>query len=584
MRVRSLLAFVAILAQAQGALNLRKVGGLEAGPEAGDFVVADLDSNSLSELIFSTGTIYPENPFRWEVWEYQPVNRFRVVYADTGVYPEPPGIVTGNSIVHAGGDLDGDGLFDIVCQLVERTVGGYYFWLGIIEQTRDPLSPFALGWRIRHGNYPFSYATVTDLDRDGRYEIFKCPAVYENRGDNEYERVGGTVGGSPVNAIGDFDLDGLTDIAGGFSVARVFENAVEKQDTYALVYTDTTGLTNAYDHFSGNDVDQDGKPEFFFCYEPNTDEGVMSIRNELWMWEATGNNRYERTFVDSKTSGDATEVISLCADLDLDGVEEVVWILPLDIHIYKAVGNNRFTEVWHWHSDHAQSALPTSVRAYDLNGNGYPELVYGTYNKTSIFEVEAIRILAPNGGESLHSGETCNIRWRILTPPRCDSVSLFLLTDTVVSSGERFWRLDTIATGLSPGDSSYSWVVPDTTLAWAKIVAIAYGPGWQFDDSDSAFSILPGGVAEAPAVPVRRWALAVSPSFGSVRVIYDVPYRSFVRLGVYDAAGRAVSELVSEKKPAGRYTVAVPAGITPGIYYIRLDAPGIGATRKVVIW
>jgi hypothetical protein len=166
-------------------------------------------------------------------------------------------------------------------------------------------------------------------------------------------------------------------------------------------------------------------------------------------------------------------------------------------------------------------------------------------------------------------------------------VSLFLKTDTTVYPGERFWRLDTIATGFAPSESSYSWVVPDTQLAWAKVLAIAYGPGWQFDESDSSFAIVPSGLSAQPPVSVRDWALSVSPNpaAGRATVRWDIPRRASVRVCLYGPDGRIAKGLMSREDGPGRYAAQVrtSAALPAGVYFCTLDNGEKRISRKLVL-
>ena len=301
----------------------------------------------------------------------------------------------------------------------------------------------------------------------------------------------------------------------------------------------------------------------------------------LYMWEAMADNSYSRTIIDSRSYHvfDGVGRVSRCGDLDGDGVEELVWATPREAYLYKATGDNQFQQVWYWDCDHGD--LETVItNIYDMNGDGYNELVVGGSRKTSIFEVEGIKVVWPNGGENLTPGQggACLIRWRTFNPPRCDSVSLFLRTDST-------WRLDTIVTGLPAGDTVYPWIVPPGPHDSCRIVAIAYGPSWLYDESDATFKILPGGVAEAtPAIP-RRWSLSVSPNPAAERTLvsYDVPVVSEVRLGLYDAAGRLVAVLADGERMPGCYTAQVGRALPAGVYLARLESAAYSATRKLVV-
>jgi hypothetical protein len=358
-----------------------------------------------------------------------------------------------------------------------------------------------------------------------------------------------------------------------------------------------TGRFNCRQLWTGNDVDQSGRPEFFASF---MQPAGMRDTLRLYMFEAVAEHQYVYQQIDTALIPVSGSGRSVCADLDGDGVDEVAWACTDRIIILKATAPREFERVSLWAD--IGSSLVCNVG--DFNRNGYSELVVGGpvagggTKKTVWLEVEAVQVHCPDTVSELRPGDTCLVRWRVYTPPRCDSVSLFLKTDTVVPSGERFWRLDTIATGLAPTESSYTWVVPETTLAWAKILAIAYGPGWQFDESDSAFSITRVGIAAAGLLPPRDWTLAVSPNpvLGRAVVHCDVPVASDVSLSLFDATGRKVAVLASGRHAPGRYSVPL-GGLghdpksadgfrscpAPGVHFVRLEAPAVCMSRKVVL-
>jgi len=151
-------------------------------------------------------------------------------------------------------------------------------------------------------------------------------------------------------------------------------------------------------------------------------------------------------------------------------------------------------------------------------------------------------------------------------------VSLFLRSDTTTVNG--FYRLDTIAHGLSPTESTYSWVVPDTSLDSARITAVAYGPGWQFDESDSTFAISPEAVDERASTAPLVWSLSVSPNpaHGAFGVCLDVPRDCHAAVRLYDVGGRLLRSIIAGRVAPGRYEQKVSVGILPaGVYFVEAD-------------
>ena len=71
-------------------------------------------------------------------------------------------------------------------------------------------------------------------------------------------------------------------------------------------------------------------------------------------------------------------------------------------------------------------------------------------------------------------------------------------------------------------------------------------------------------------------------------IAFDLPEAEHVEIGVYDAAGRLVKEILSGDVPAGSHTVewhgTDEAGIEmgPGIYFVQIEAGDFEDTRKMI--
>jgi hypothetical protein len=579
---------------ALGSLRLTRVATIPSGPHTwtyGRVACADVDRCGRTELVFSTGTIRPDDPLRWEVWQYQPVNRFVLVYADTGAYPEPIGIEIGNFQIQAIGDMDCDGLADLIGIGTEWPRRDTMYWVIGTVESRDSFSiPDSLTWYMRcsEANRAANFVPLLgDLDRDGRPDILTNAGwpsadgggwiVIENRGNDTNEVVWRLTQDGCQLAIADLDGDSamefVTATIGTRGRVFIFENT--GPDQYAEVFRDSLMIPNSHDVFAGNDVDQDGRPEFFIapCFAPG--------EFYLFMFEAVGNDVYEHILVAEKylPVSFPTERRSCSGDLDGDGVEEIIWTLPTALFVYKATGNNQFEEVWSWYSDHGQPEnLTTTV--CDVNQDGYNELVAGGAGNVSIFEVEAVRVLRPNGGNLVAVGETLFVKWQVFTPPRCDSLSVWFTPDNGGS-----W--DLLAPGLAPDADSIPWIVPNTLSDSCKIKVVAYGPGTRFDESDSCFSIVLTGVLEMPERPVYRTGLAAvtpQPVGSEARIRFQLAAPSRVRLSVLDVSGRTAAVLADGVLPQGVHSRTWYAGLMPGgIYFLKLDAPGFQAMRKVVL-
>jgi len=511
----------------------------------------------------------------------------------------------------AAGDIDADGLTDIVCISTEKPpIPDTFYCIVMTLESPDSFSyPCSLSWYYRYsgnGAIPIPTYYPPDLDKDGHREILAItpnPAIatgiWENAGNDSNELVShDTVYGYRF-AFGDFDLDGRMNFAtgdlGSSGWVEVWECMGDNE--YERVYRDTVLKPNGADVFATNDIDGDGKPEFYVAYY-SVPRGTMY----LYMWEADqiGSDVYHRTPIDSLGfGGDDWGRISECGDIDGDGIDECIWTTPNVIKVYKAVGDDQLQEVSHWDNDHGGFRSLVST-VYDINNDGYNELITAGNAKVSIFEVDAVDLVSPNSG-GYQPGDTMPIRWATHSPPRCDSVSLFLRRDSL-------WFLDTIAHGLPATDTLYRWVIPASVPDTGRIVVIAFGPGWQYDISDSVIDFTGGGVAEGTRNVPLQWSLSVSPNptRGAFTVRYDVPgkwgqsqplrgqtevqspFSPVFALGIYDVNGRLVRSLSDGDVVPGRYETRIPSGVLPaGVYFVRLEPSAVHrqplAVTKVVV-
>jgi hypothetical protein len=590
--VRAALGILAALVTASPAtqMAMKHVGILPLSPSWGvnRLVLGDADHDSLGEVYH-----YGVDPPCFELVEYRPVNRYVVVLRDTSKYPIPETISLAYFVPYDIGDVDRDGKTDIVGQGWYDSAGTTRVVLAVFESKDSWSYPDSLAWwsptpMAAGGLYPPFYAS---LDGDSLPEIV-MPWWYDSaRATAVFERVGGNreslvcvVPGAgyaySVPTTDDYDQNGRTDYTFEWQTRGDWVVECTGDNSYALVCSLNTGFGAVSNRFAGHDVDRNGKPEWFEVSV--TDLGGWRYLQTLCQFEASGEHQYTCDTVDSAVS--LYEPFcgqSVCADVDGDSLEEIVWSCGGQIYILEATGPHQYETVsqcQNW------SGLVSVCNAADFNGNGYKEIYVGGDSGSFVLEVECIRVLSPDTNRYLHPGDTCEIRWRIYTPPRCDSVSLFLRSDSNTVNG--FYRLDTIATRLSPNESTYSWVVPDTVLDSARILAIAYGPGWQFDESDRAFRIAPAGVAGPTVSPPREWSLSVNPNpaRGTVAVRYDVPRQSRMSVGVYDVDGRLVRSLSEGDVAPGRYEARLSSGTLPaGVYFCRLAAEGQRFSRKVVL-
>ena len=93
------------------------------------------------------------------------------------------------------------------------------------------------------------------------------------------------------------------------------------------------------------------------------------------------------------------------------------------------------------------------------------------------------------------------------------------------------------------------------------------------------------GVDDPPLLAQREllvWSQP-NPFTRATTIRFRLPAAGPVRLDVYDLAGRLVSRLLDETRPAGEHAVAwQPGRASSGVYYVRLESGGHTVTKRCV--
>ncbi len=102
--------------------------------------------------------------------------------------------------------------------------------------------------------------------------------------------------------------------------------------------------------------------------------------------------------------------------------------------------------------------------------------------------------------------------------------------------------------------------------------------------SEVPVGVVAAGAIPAPATVVRLLPVAPNPFSGATRVEYELPRPGWLRIGLFDVAGRRVRRLADGLALAGRGSLAVDAGNLPsGVYFVRLETQGEVRTARIVL-
>lgn len=233
------------------------------------------------------------------------------------------------------------------------------------------------------------------------------------------------------------------------------------------------------------------------------------------------------------------------------------------------------------------------VSGVDINGYG------GGYSGEDAACTEGLDQIAPsvvvvypNGGESIESEDTLDIRWVATDNRGVDSVSIFISEN----AGQDF----TLLAGGEPNDSLYRWVTP-SMLSDSCLVKVAAYDAYLLvgeDTSDSMFSVRDySGIDDTGeddgGDQLPRFSDALEQNYpnpfnGTTTLAYTVAAPSHVELRIYDVNGRLVRVLERKDKAPGRYEVLwngrddLGRATVSGVYFCRIKIGKFMQSRKIV--
>ena len=136
-------------------------------------------------------------------------------------------------------------------------------------------------------------------------------------------------------AIGDYDGDQKTEIVFGTGLQQVYVIEAEDDDQYSVTWQGLAPTYNAYMITSTDDIDKNGKPEFWIGGQ-DFSTGISTF----WCYESTGDNSYTPV-----AEIQLRYLVTLganylqAADIDNDGTEELIISLGNYLIILKFTGN-----------------------------------------------------------------------------------------------------------------------------------------------------------------------------------------------------------------------------------------------------
>jgi len=279
-------------------------------------------------------------------------------------------------------DVDKDGLLDILFRNSQSGRSAIFFTQSTIYSL--PSTPYFSYPPAE--NLQVMFPTFGDFDKNGKVDF-----AYEGLGktmyiaefnpaianfDSVYSFTSiNTIGGI---TIGDFDMNGKTDIITSNVWGDVHLIEAQGAHQYVNVWNGTVDVHNAYYSFATNDIDKNGKPEFWVVGKHFT-SGIL-----LTCFETNGENTYQPVFkIKIPDYYTVYPLTTFADDIDGDGEEEIVMSADYFFLVLKFTGspNNQNYNIWYFNLRQFGTGETWTVKAYDINYDGKKELFFDTYTR-----------------------------------------------------------------------------------------------------------------------------------------------------------------------------------------------------------
>ena len=331
----------------------------------GTLPIEDINQNGLLELYGRTRFTWPYGG-RVDILEQDGQGIFQTVYSYDST----------SLFVQGVGDINSDGIKEVYLRTSDTLNGKFY--------KADSLGAFPTSF-----NFIFYYSTTAqiydmnfgDFDKNG---VTDCAfmdwpvfiATYDSSLNNFSEVLQFDVNDDASGfAIGDFDEDGKTDLVFSTGSHGIYAIEAENTNQYSVVWNGLAPGVNPYMITSTNDIDSNGKPEFWIGGMDFT-TGISTF----WCYEPDGNNNY------IPVAGiELRYLVSLftfylqAVDIDNDGKEELVINIGNHLLILNFTGKPNQHSYDLFYAKIGEATQPSAIfypsTIYDLNKDGKKDIL-----------------------------------------------------------------------------------------------------------------------------------------------------------------------------------------------------------------
>ncbi|GJQ40946.1 MAG: hypothetical protein JETCAE03_04440 [Ignavibacteriaceae bacterium] len=214
-------------------------------------------------------------------------------------------------------------------------------------------------------------------------------------------------------AINDFNYNGKTELVSGTTQGIIYSIEATKENLYELIWQSNFSTFNAYMKTTTNDIDGNGKPEFWIGGQDFV-EGITRLE----CYEANGDNNYEPVaMIELRYINSLYTFYLQSTDLDRDNKEELILSVANTILILKFEGSPNNHQYGIYYVKIGEATEPTveflPLNIADLNGDGKIDILLPFQKSENGQAINFSYILKQNGAVGVEQLNTDSISFDI---------------------------------------------------------------------------------------------------------------------------------------------------------------------------
>jgi len=383
-------------------------------------------------------------------------------------------------------------------------------------------------------------------------------------------------------STGNIDGDEYPDIVQGSINGFVHILEYQPGTGYQNIWNDTLDTYNAYVHFTTNDVDGNGKPEFWV----GGDAFYGGVSKTLYTcYESDGNNSYKivaKIWLNGVFSFYAYNAFAV--DIDKDGVEEIGLCVDQHFLILKFTGSpdHHSYEVYYIKKNEnpGNYNLYYGTSMYDLIGDSKEEILISRQEGndeqlrlfTSIYRPAGIVPVELTSFTASAKGNNVMLNWS--TASEMNNKGFEIERASSSTSSLQGWKRVACVEGFGTTSEQHNYSYKDSNLINGK-----YSYRLKQIDFDGSFNY--SKEIEVDLSSPLRYSLEQNfpnPFNLKTTIEFSIKKQAGVTLRVYNILGKEIKTLIEEELSPGNYAINWEAKgsdgalLSSGIYLIRLSA------------